>query len=183
MTDDFDLAGIRLEVMAEGLTRNLPAFARFLEVAACCNGDILNYSNISNDAQVPHSTVTAYFQVLVDTLLGFELPVWRQTVKRKPIRTPKFFFFDTGVLRYLQKCGPIREKSPLFGMYFESWMHHELRSYVDYHPGGTLHFWRSEDKAEVDFILSGKTAIEAKGKRNVGAMDLKGLAALREEQL
>ncbi len=61
---------LQLEVAVEGLTRNLPAFSRFLEVAAICNTQLINYANVSNDAQVPASTVTEYFSILKDTLIG-----------------------------------------------------------------------------------------------------------------
>ena len=62
------------EVAAEGLARNIPALSRFLEVAALCNGTLLNYANIANDAQVPRSTVQEDFRILEDTLLAHTLP-------------------------------------------------------------------------------------------------------------
>ena len=172
---------LQLEVAAEGLTRNLPAFSRFLEVAAICNTQLLSYANVSNDAQVPASTVTEYFAILKDTLIGTELPVWKGSVKRKPIATSKFYFFDIGVARYLQKRPRLKEQSPEFGDVFEAWIHHELKSFVDYHSEMQLHFWRTPSKLEVDFILNEEIGIEVKAKTNVSDKDLKGLKALREE--
>jgi predicted AAA+ superfamily ATPase len=80
-------AGLYLqqEIMAEGLTRNVPAFSRFLKVAAFCNGTIVNFTNVANDAQVARTTVYEYFDILRDTLILHELPAWRKTVKRKPL--------------------------------------------------------------------------------------------------
>jgi predicted AAA+ superfamily ATPase len=172
---------LQLEVAAEGLTRNLPAFSRFLEVAAICNTQLLSYANVSNDAQVPASTVTEYFSILKDTLIGTELPVWKGSVKRKPIATSKFYFFNTGVARYLQKRPRLNEQSPEFGDVFEAWIHHELKSFPDYHSEVSLHFWRNSSKLEVDFILNEEIGIEVKAKTNVSDKDLKGLKALREE--
>jgi predicted AAA+ superfamily ATPase len=172
---------LQLEVAAEGLTRNLPAFSRFLEVAAICNSQLLNYANVSNDAQVPASTVAEYFSILKDTLIGYELPVWKESVKRKPISTSKFYFFDSGIVRYLQKRSRLKEQSPEFGDVFEAWIHHELRSFVDYHADMSLHFWRTTSKIEVDFILNESIGIEVKAKTNVSDKDLKGLKALSEE--
>ncbi len=96
-----DYAGtyLREEVAAEGLTRNLPSFARFLAVAASCNGQIINHTNIASDAAVKRTTVIDYFQVLRDTLLGFDLEPWRGSKKRKAIATSKFYLFDPGVTR------------------------------------------------------------------------------------
>jgi len=172
---------LREEVAAEGLTRNVPAFSRFLEVAALCNGTMLNHTKISNDAQVARSTVQEYFRILEDTLVAHTLPAWRESRKRKPIVTSKFYFFDTGVVRHLRNQSIIRKRSPAFGEAFETWLHQELRTRVDYRGQGALAYWRSSSNFEVDFILNGETAVEAKAKEVISPIDLKGLRALREE--
>lgn len=172
---------LKEEVAAEALVRNIPAFSRFLAVAACCNGQIINYTNIGNDAQVPMSTVQEYFQILRDTLVGNDLPAWRQTTKRKPFATSKFYFFDIGVARFLQRRQNLQEGAPEYGQAFEAYVHHELRSYLDYRGKEGLCYWRSTSGFEVDFILMDTTAIEVKGKTNVNSRDLRGLRALREE--
>ena len=174
---------LRLEIAAEGLTKNLPAFSRFLEIAATTNGQILNYQSISNDAQVPSSTVTEYYQILRDTLVGRDLKCWQETVKRKPISTSKFYFFDTGVVRKILGLGKLKKRSPDFGDIFEAFIHHELSSYMDYHTGMSLHYWRSKTKIEVDFILNESIAIEVKAKEVVSKKDLRGLHALMEEKM
>lgn len=174
---------LREEVAAEGLARNIPAFGRFLAVAALCNGTMLNHTAIANDAQVPRTTVHEYFRILEDTLLAATLPGWRRSTSRKPIVSSKFYFFDTGVVRQLRNQGEIRERSPAFGAAFETYLFHELRSYLDYTGGGQLHYWRSTSGFEVDFILNDSTAVEVKGKETVSDRDLRGLRALREEGL
>lgn len=174
---------LREEIAAEGLTRNVPAFSRFLEVAAMCNASLINYSQIADDAQVPKSTVQEYFKILKDTLIAEELPAWKQTVKRKPILTSKYYFFDVGVVRQLQHRSGLKEKSPEFGEAFETYLFHELKTYIDYVSHGTLHYWRSKSNFETDFILNGVSAIEVKGKKSIGYRDLRGLRALQEEAL
>lgn len=175
---------IQEEIAAEGLTRNVPAFSRFLEVASLCNGQQINFTNIANDAQVARTTVHEYFEILKDTLLAYELPAWQETVKRKPVQVHKFYFFDVGVAHALQGGGPLRENSSDFGIAMESFLFQELRSYAEYRLGRrneSLHYWRSKSGFEVDFILAGKTAIEVKAARNVSPRDLKGLRAIAEE--
>lgn len=82
---------LKEEIAAEGLTRNIPAFSRFLTIAALCNGQIVNYTKIANDAQVARSTVQEYFEILKDTLIAYKLPAWNKSQKRKPIGTSKYY--------------------------------------------------------------------------------------------
>jgi len=175
---------LREEIAAEGMARSIPAFSRFLEVAALCNGTMLNYAKISNDAQVARTTVQEYFQILKDTHIAHTVPAWRKSVKRKPITTAKFYLFDNGVARHLRNQGSIRMHSPEFGNAFETFIFHELRSWADYSGQPTeVCYWRSASNFEVDFILNDATAIEVKGTATVSSADLAGLRALREEAL
>lgn len=173
---------LREEIAAEALTRNVGAFSRFLEVAALCNGQELNYSAIASDAQVPVSTAREYFQILEDTLVAHRLPAWRRSVKRKAITRPKLYLFDVGIARHLQGRRHLRARSPELGEAFEALIHHELRAHLDYTGGGgQLCYWRSRSGYEVDFILDDRVAIEVKAKEQVGQRDLRGLRALAEE--
>lgn len=171
---------LQQEIVAEGATRNVPAFSRFLRVGAFCNGTIVNFTNVANDAQVPRTTVYEYFEILKDTLVLAELPAWRASVKRKPIVSSKYYFFDVGVVSALQGR-PFRSGTPEFGQAFETWLMHELTAYRDYRSGEPLSFWRSTSGFEVDFILGDHTAIELKAGGNVTSRDLKPLRALAEE--
>lgn len=172
---------LKEEIAAEGLTRNVPAFSRFLEVAALCNGQLINYAKISNDSQVARSTVQEYFSILKDTLLAHELPAWRKTRRRKPITTSKIYFFDSGVARFLQNRILMKQGSPEFGEAFETYLFHELKAFSSYRKAGDLSYWRSQSGYEVDFILGDHTAIEVKASKTIGSEDLKGLKALKEE--
>ncbi len=172
---------LKEEIATEGLTRNVPAFSRFLQVAALCNGLLINYASISSDAQVPSSTVQEYFQILRDTLIGFDVPAWKKSIKRKPVGTSKFYFFDGGVVRFLQNRSPFEEKSPEFGDAFETYIAHELKSFIDYSLSGELCYWRSRSGFEVDFIVNDMLAVEVKAKQNITPKDMRGIKALQEE--
>jgi uncharacterized protein len=169
------------EIVAEGATRNLPAFSRFLKVAALCNSQIVNFTNISNDAQVARTTVYEYFGILKDTLILYELPAWRKSKKRKPLASSKYYFFDVGVVSVLQGR-KFRPGTPEFGEAFETYLMHELISYSDDGSGENLSYWRSTSGFEVDFIIGDHTAVEVKAKENLSASDLKPLRALSEEK-
>lgn len=175
---------LREEIAAEGLTRNVPAFARFLEVAAACNGRMLNKTEVANDAKVPRTTVNEYFEILKDTLLGTELEAWTRSQKRKAIETAKFYLFDGGVVRAIQGLPPLAPKSPDFGAMFEHFLFHELKTWVDTRrPGLALNYWRSTSGYEVDFVLGGHTAVEVKATTHASRRDFRGLEALAEEGL
>ena len=132
-------AYLQQEVIFEGAARNLPAFSRFLRVAALSNGQIINFTSVASDAQVPRTTVYEYFEVLRDTLLLFEVPAWRRSPKRKPLVSSKFYFFDIGVANALAGRRP-DPGTPEFGHAFEAWLLHELRTYCDYRAPQDLHF-------------------------------------------
>jgi len=172
---------LQQEIGAEGATRNIPAFSRFLKAAAFCNGTIVNFTNVANDAQVARTTIYEYFEILKDTLVLHELPAWRKTKKRKPLASSKYYFFDVGVVSSLQGRA-FRPGTPEFGEAFETYLMHELTSYSDYVSGEPLSFWRSTSGFEVDFIIGDHTAIEVKAKENVSQQDMKSLRALAEEK-
>jgi predicted AAA+ superfamily ATPase len=172
---------LQQEIVAEGVVRNLPAFSRFLRVAALCNSQIVNFTNLSNDAQVARTTVYEYFKILKDTLILYELPAWRKSKKRKPLASSKYYFFDVGVVSVLQGR-KIRPGTPEFGEALETYLMHELVSYRDYVSGEPLSYWRSTSGFEVDFIVGDHTAIEVKAKGNISTSDLKPLRALAEEK-
>ncbi len=174
---------LREEIAAEAATRNVPAFGRFLDVAALSNGTMLNYTQVASDAQVAVSTVRQYYEILEDTLIAQRLAPWTRTRSRKAIATAKHYFFDVGLVRQLQGRTGLSKRTPEFGEALETYVHHELRSYVDYTTPTPLAYWRSLSNFEVDFILADCTAIEVKGKDPIGDRDLRGLRALREEKL
>ncbi|MBL8861037.1 MAG: ATP-binding protein [Planctomycetes bacterium] len=172
---------LQQEIVAEGATRNVPAFSRFLKVAAACHATIVNHTKVSNDAQVPRTTVHEYFEILRDTLIVHEVPAWKLGTKRKPLVSSKYYFFDVGVASALQGR-LVTPGTPEFGPAFETWLLHELVCHRDYAGGATITHWRSSSGFEVDFVLDDHTAIEVKASTNVAAQDLRGLRALAEER-
>jgi predicted AAA+ superfamily ATPase len=171
------------EIAAEGLARNLPAFARFLQTASTVNTRLVSFTNVAGDAQVPRQTVQQWFQILKDTLVAFELPPYTKTVKRKAIGSPKFYFFDLGVVRSLRRLPRVTSASADFGELFEHFVFLEVRAWVDYRsPRTPLHFWRSTSGFEVDLLLDGRVAVEVKSTERAQERDLKGVRAIREEK-
>ncbi len=171
---------LQQEIVAESATRNVPAFSRFLKVAALCNGTIVNFTKVANDSQVPRTTVYEYFEILKDTLVLHEVPSWKETRKRKPVASSKYYFFDVGVVSALQGR-QFRYGTPEFGEALETLTFQELIAYSDYVSGDSVKHWRTRSGFEVDFILGDHTAVEVKAGRNISNSDLKPIRALAEE--
>jgi predicted AAA+ superfamily ATPase len=171
------------EIRAEGLVRSIESFSRFLEVAALTNTHLLNFASVSNDTGIPVRTVREHFQVLEDTLIGFQLAPYQHTRKRKPVATAKFYFFDVGVANALMKRGRIERGSELFGPALAHQVFLELKAYLDYRRlDQPLTFWRTHAGHEVDFVVGDTVGIEVKGSRRATRSDFKGLLALSEER-
>jgi predicted AAA+ superfamily ATPase len=180
-----DYVGLYLkeEILSEGLTRNLPAFSRFLESAAAMNGKMINYTKIANDAQIPPSSAYEHFKVLEDTLIAKEVISFNKTNIRKAISTSKFYFFDIGVVRSILGRGQITSSDADYGDTFEAYIFQELSAYTSYNQLSDIKYWRSKSNYEVDFIFDNRIAIEVKTTKKVNSSDLKGLKALAEEKL
>ena len=173
---------LKEEILAEGLIRRLPPFSRFLKTIALTNGEMINFTKLANDCQVPPSTVTEYVGLLEDTLIGFLLSAWTESKKRKAIKTGKFYFFDPGITHMLAGTETLDRNSNLYGKSFEQFICMELRAYLSYRRKKLpLAYWRSKNGHEVDFLLGTKTAIEVKASKKISRNDFKGLKYLKEE--
>lgn len=172
------------EIQAEGLSRKVPQFSRFLHSAALSNGKVLNFTKIAQDAEVSPSTIRDYYQILEDTLVGFLVPPYQKTSKRKALSTSKFYFFDIGVVHTINQVKALERHSDLYGMSFEHWIAMELRAYLSYRrKDDVLRFWRSSHYQEVDFVVGDQLGIEVKATQKLLPSDFKGLLALQEEGL
>lgn len=175
-------AYLKTEIASEALTRDVPAFSRFLGVAALCNAQIVNFTNVANDAQVKRTTVYEYFEILKDTLLLRELPAFRKGTKRKPVCSSKYYFFDIGVVRQLQGRVAVTPGTAEYGDAFETFIINEVFAFSDYVRSLGLNFWRTTTSCEVDLIIDDHIAVEIKGKQQISSDDLKGLKAIAEER-
>src|SRR5690606_10177246 len=94
---------LKEEIVQEQLVRNIIPFRKFLPIAAQCSGTIVNYNKIAQDISVDWATVRNYFEILEDTLIGFQLPAYSRSLRKQQLSSPKFYLFDTGVKRAFDK--------------------------------------------------------------------------------
>jgi len=175
---------LKEEVFNEGLTRNIPAFSRFLEAMGYSHGQLTNYSNIARDCGIDSKTVKEYYQILIDTLLGVMIEPFKRRQNRQVLsKAAKFYLFDVGVAGAIVRRHITEEKGEFFGQAFEHFILMELMAYRSYQDlDYRINFWRTKTGMEVDFILGeGEVALEVKGTNRVDGSDLTSLSAFIEE--
>ena len=161
---------LREEIQAEGLVRKFEPFYHFLEIAADASGTILNFARLAKQVQLEPRTVLRYFELLADTLIGFFLPTCGSKVRSKQAKNPKFYFFDTGVMRAAAHALDTKPAAGnyIYGKLFEYFVILEIiKANANYGKGYTFSYYKeaSSGGAEIDLIAS-------KGKLNL-AIEIK----------
>ena len=167
---------LREEVQQEGLTRNLAAFSRFLEVASFSQAEILTMAGVARDSMISVKTIHDYFTILEDLLLAVRLPVFSKRAKRRLVSHPKFLFFDSGIFNAIRPKGPLDHPELAPGASVETLFYQQVRALNDYHNlEYSIFYWRTQSQVEVDFILY--------GPRGIHAFELKHADRIRSEDL
>ncbi len=174
---------LKEEIKEESLVRNLDSFQRFLEVAALTNGEMVNNNNIAQDCGVSATTVSSYFDILEDTLIGYRIPAYRKVMKRRLVQAPRFYFFDVGVANHLLHRKDMVRGTDEYGHAFEHLVVQEIYAWLHYnHSEESLAYWRTYTGIEVDVVIGdARIAIEIKSVEEVMNKHLKGLKAFGEE--
>lgn len=174
---------LKEEILEEAVVRQLSSFNRFLDVAAQCDGEMINYTNIAQDCGVSATTIKEYFNILEQTLIGYMIPAFTSSKKRRAITTKKFYYFDVGVVNYLLNRSNLQPGSIDFGHAFEHFMIQEIMAYLSYYEKREkLSYWRTSNGYEVDAIIGdARVAIEFKSSEEVQSKHTKGLKAFEED--
>jgi len=175
---------LKEEVFDEGLSRNIPGFSRFFEAMGYSHGELTNYANIARECGVDSTTVTEYYKILCDTLLGRLVNPFKKRQERQVIqKAPKFYLFDVGVAGFLSRRHLEAERGEPFGKAFEHFILMELAAHASYSEiGYDIRFWRTKTGLEVDFILgASEVAVEVKGSSRIDDRELRPLQAFIEE--
>lgn len=142
------------EIRVEAMIRNVGLFAQFLHLAASESGHMLNFDKISQDIGVSRTTISSYYQILEDCLIGERIePLTESLTRKRLIKTPKYLLFDTGVRRVSAHLGT-KLPNELMGQLFEEFVGLELLRQLRYFsPRGRLQFWRDANGPEVDWVI------------------------------
>jgi uncharacterized protein len=170
---------LKEEIKGEQLVRNLDPFRRFLEVAAQCNRKIINFANIARDVGTSEHNVREYFSIIEDTLLGFFLEPFKHSFRKRLSHKPKFYLFDTGVVRSLtgMLSAPLLTGNSTYGEIFEHYIILECIRLANYFkPEYRFSYLQTKDGAEIDLV------VERPGQPHL-FIEIKSSNNVREEQL
>ncbi len=176
---------LREEVMQEGLTRNVSAFSRFLEIASFSQGSTINASAIAAEVGIDRQVIQNYFSILKDLLLAHYLPAFTKRAKRRLITSEKFYYFDAGVYYHLRPKGILDIPSEIAGASLETLFYQSALALIAYHElNSQLYYWRTTAGVEVDFVAYGEeniSAFEIKHSRTIQNKMLTGLKHFKQD--
>ena len=168
------------EIRQEFTIKEIGRFANFLELAALSSGKPISLAHLSNEVGLSIPTINSYYQILVDTYVGYWLPAFTKNIRKRVLSRPKFFFFDNGLKNACAKLSFSPDLLKVIGgELFEHWVGLEL-----YHktkllgPEYGLYYYRSVSGVEIDFIMSTPKEIipiEVKWSENPNHQDIKQL--------
>lgn len=129
------------------------AFGNLLKILASQIGNMVNINELSSTVGISTKTVQHYLWYLEETFIIKKLTPFYRNVRSEITKAPVYYFYDTGIRNSL--LGLLRLSSipgSLSGHLFENMIFNKLREYTHFSPT-RIHFWRSKDKAEVDFVV------------------------------
>lgn len=156
--------------------KNLSSFQKFLKLCAGRIGQILNLSSISNDLGISHTTIKEWISVLEASYVVFLLPAYYRNWKKRIIKAPKLYFYDTGLASYLLGIEQPSQMSrdPLRGALFENFIVIEFLKYFwSQGHNAPLYFFRDNHGNEVDLVIE-------KARRVIG-VEIKAGQTIQEE--
>ena len=178
---------LKEEIQVEQIIRKVDHFRNFLDVSAQVNGQIINYSKISRQVGIDDKTVAQYFQILEDTLVGFHFVAHHRSVRKQQITSPKFYLFDLGIKRALERSfdEPLLPKTFAYGQAFEHFIIlecHRLRDYAE--KDYRFSWFKDKSGLEVDLIVNRgrqkELLVEIKSKVSVTVEDIKPLKKIAQ---
>lgn len=166
----------------------LDLFDRFVRLLAARAGSILNLSSLAADCGISQPTARSWLSVLQACFICFTISPHFKNFNKRLIKTPKIYFYDTGLLCYLLKVrGPLDLfEHSMRGAIFENWVISErMKSAFNLGKEHPFYYWRDTKGHEVDLVAdTGETLypIEIKSARTFNADFIKNLKYLNELQ-
>lgn len=181
----FSVVHLEEEIRRETGVRDWGAFVRFLQLAASESGQILNYAAISQEAGISQPTVKSYYQLLEDMFVGFRVQAFARSPRKNLLSTSRFYFFDLGVRHAAAGLSPSPDVVGVNpGAFFEQWVGIELWKRLQYLGNGRLHYQRTRNGFEVDYIVeqhNALTPIEVKWTEHPSRQDARHILTFLKE--
>jgi predicted AAA+ superfamily ATPase len=164
---------LREELVEESLIRKIEPFSRFLNLSGQYNGQILNIENIARESHLGRSTITKYFEILEETLIGQRLECLQAGYNKKELTHPKFYLFDSGVARACANLAHDEIDSVWRGFAFETLVLNEIRAMNHYlKKNRPLFYYKYSGGYEIDIVIE-NTAKTMQRKRSLTAIEIK----------
>ncbi len=160
----------------------IDAFGNMIRLLAGQSGNILNLNELSSTLGISVQTVKNYLTYAEKTFVIRRITPYFRNLRKEISKSPVTYFHDLGLRNFsinrFGRYGIFHEA----GFLFQNLLYHLLRERTR-HNGGTIHFWRTKDRAEVDFVIDrgdGVTPVEVKcremTKKDIGR-SLRGFIA------
>lgn len=147
---------VERDVREEFGVRKLSQFRQFLVQCAVRTGEVINYESLARDSGIDGKTAREWLSILETSFIAFRLYPYYKNYGKRLVKSPKLYFYDTGLAANLLDLGSCDEvlTSPYRGNLFENAVAVEIIK--QYHAQGRrprLYYWRDYDKQEIDFII------------------------------
>ncbi len=133
-------------------------FMRFVTAVAARASQLVNYKAIADDADIDQNTAKSWLQILETLGIIFLLHPYSNNVLKRTIKTPKLYFYDTGLICYLTKWSSpeVAESGAMSGALLENFTVSEImKSYQNAGKEPYLNYYRDRDAREIDVIIEG----------------------------
>jgi predicted AAA+ superfamily ATPase len=160
--NDYIRSYLEKDIALSAGVEKLSAFHTVIGLLAARTGELLNYDSIGREAGITAVTVREWTGLLDRSGLAGLLRPYATNLNKRLVKTPKFYYLDTGIAARLQghQDGALMMRSPQAGHLFETLVLGEIVRTRD-HNGHDwqLYFWRTRDGEEYDFIVVSKNKV------------------------
>lgn len=167
---------------------DIPAYHRLLDIVAEQTGSLRDDKKILDSIHIARDTLKKYRDYLLATLVYQEVYPFIQTSLRRLVKTPKSYLINNGLISYLTGISSLSllEKTGSIGHRLETWFLKELSICKKRHAKKIdIHYWRTHNSIEIDFILAAKPAIypfEITHQKQIDSKKVKNLHTFMKEE-
>ena len=164
-------------------------FLRFLTAVAARCSQMLNVNEIARDADINLKQAKDWMGILETLGIIFYLHPFSNNMLKRLVKTPKYYFYDTGLVAYLTKWSSPEtlENGAMNGAILENYVVSEIRkSYLNSGKAPFMYYYRDKDAREIDIVLEQNgelNPIEIKKSANPAPEILRSFSVLEKTGL
>lgn len=165
---------------------NLDLFQKFIKLLAGRAGQLFNQSSLGNDLGLDNKTINSWMNVLETSFIAFRLQPYHSNFSKRIVKTPKVYFYDTGLLSYLLGVRNVEDLDIHFakGQLFENFILVEKMKHAwNHRTYDQFYFWRDATGSEIDLLIeNGQSlcALEIKSAKTINSEFFKNLTQFQK---